>query len=156
MRECAVLCRTLPNPPTQHPFTLRYGAGTWISLGRAVFALNTTVGVTRAQPDTRRHSHMTLSIYGNSFFKSGISFNVTSIVFSTFYVTAVTVACNGYLCGSHALCVYQGCQAACLSHTGPIQRRLTYSFAAVFTDLSLRPSTVPTASVASFDCDEWT
>ena len=78
------------------------------------------------------------------------------INFSTFYETAVTVGRNGFTCGSHAVYVCQGCQTSCLSRTGPIQWRLTYSFAAVFTDLSLRPSTIPTGSVASFDNDLWT
>ena len=85
-----------------------------------------------------------------------VSFRVTALQIDTFYVTAVTVARNGYTCGSHALYVCQGCQAACLSCIGPIQWRLVNSSAVVFTHLSLRSSTVPTASVASFDSDEWT
>ena len=71
----------------------------------------------------------------------------------TFYVTAVTVVCNGYPCWSLALCVCQGCQAACLARTGPIVWPLVFSFAAVFTDLSLRPSTVQTGFGAPFDYD---
>ena len=66
---------------------------------------------------------------------------------------AVTVTCNGYSYGSHAAYVCQGYQAACLARIVSIEWRLVYSFAAVFTDLSLRPETVPTASVASFDYD---
>ena len=80
-----------------------------------------------------------------------LSSTVTALFFRTFFVTAVTVARNGYTCGSHALYVCQGCQAACLSCIGPIQWRLVNSSAVVFTHLSLRSSTVPTASVASFD-----
>ena len=85
-----------------------------------------------------------------------VSFSVTVSVFYTFCVTAVTVARNGYTCGSHALYVCQGCQAACLTRIGSTEWRLVISSAAVFIDLSLRPSTVPTRSVASFDYDEWT
>ena len=80
-----------------------------------------------------------------------LSFSVTALKFSTFYETAVTVGRNGFTCGSHALYVCQGCQAACISCIGPIEWRLVNSSAVVFTHLSLRPSTVPTASVASFD-----
>ena len=87
---------------------------------------------------------------------SPVSFRVTALLFATFSVTAVTVARNGYTCGSHALYVCQGCQAACLMCIGPIEWRLVYSSAVDFTHLSLRPSTVPTASVASFDYDSWT
>ena len=85
-----------------------------------------------------------------------LSFNHTALFFHTFCVTAVTVARNGYTCGSHALYVCQGCQAACLTRIGSTEWRLVISSAAVFIDLSLRPSTVPTRSVASFDYDEWT
>ena len=88
--------------------------------------------------------------------KHGLSFNHTALFFHTFCVTAVTVARNGYTCDSHALYVCQGCQAACLTRIGSTEWRLVISSAAVFIDLSLRPSTVPTRSVASFDYDEWT
>ena len=54
---------------------------------------------------------------------------------------------------THALCVCQGCQAACLARTGPTDWRLVYSFAVAFTHQSLCPSTVPTVSVAPFDYD---
>ena len=79
--------------------------------------------------------------------------SVLPMFFVLFCVTAVTDACNGYTYGYHAAYVCQGCQAACLTRIGSIEWRLVYSFAAVFTDLSLRPETVPTASVASFDYD---
>ena len=82
-----------------------------------------------------------------------LSFNVTGLLFGCFYVSDITVACNGYTYGSHAAYVCQVCQLACLARIGSIERRLVYSFAAGFTDLSLRPSTFPTASVASFDYD---
>ena len=78
------------------------------------------------------------------------------VSFSCTYVTAVTVACNGYAYGSHAAYMCQGCQAAHLTRIRSIEWRLVHSSAAVFIDLSLRPSTVPTASVASFDYDQWT
>ena len=74
---------------------------------------------------------------------------VTGLLFGCFYVSDITVACNGYTYGSHAAYVCQVCQLACLARIGSIERRLVYSFAAGFTDLSLRPSTFPTASVAS-------
>ena len=74
-----------------------------------------------------------------------LSFSRTALFFGTFYVTDVTVDCNGRTCGSHALCVCQGCQAACLARVGPIVWQLVFSFAAASTDLSLRPSTVPIA-----------
>ena len=41
-----------------------------------------------------------------------LSFSVTALFFRCFYVTDVTVARNGCSCGSHALYVLQGCQAA--------------------------------------------
>ena len=43
---------------------------------------------------------------------AGISFSVTALFFRSFYVTDVTVARNGCSCGSHALYMLQGCQAA--------------------------------------------
>ena len=64
-----------------------------------------------------------------------LSFCLIALNFSTFYETAVTVGRNGFTCGSHALYVCQGCQAACLSRIGSTERRLVYSFAAVFIDL---------------------
>ena len=82
-----------------------------------------------------------------------LSFSLTGLQLDTFLVTAVTVVRNGYTSRSHALYVRQGCQAACLTRIGSVEWRLVYSSAAVFTDLSLRPSTVPMASVAPFDYD---
>ena len=41
-----------------------------------------------------------------------VSFSGTALFFGCFYVTDVTVARNGCSCGSHALYVLQGCQAA--------------------------------------------
>ena len=82
-----------------------------------------------------------------------VSFSPIGLQLDTFLVTAVTVVRNGYTSRSHALYVRQGCQAACLTRIGSVEWRLVYSSAAVFTDLSLRPSTVPMASVAPFDYD---
>ena len=72
-RPCCVLdqwpfAATLTSPREQQYINYKGGYGESVTrLYARFFALHTIVGVTRARPDARRHSHMTLSIYGNSY-----------------------------------------------------------------------------------------
>ena len=60
-----------------------------------------------------------------------LSFSCTALQIGTL-VTAVTVARNGYICGSHALYVCQVCLATCLTHTESTEWRLVNMFCSRF------------------------